>query len=362
MSLFRYNRFFLLFIFLGILLGKNTLHSQSLSVKVDSILQSNYPEEGSGIGFLIAKNGKAVYRKAYGLANLELNVPLSPESVFQIGSMTKQFTAVAILMLNDQGKLALTDQVSKYIPDYPNGDKIDIHHLLTHTSGIKDFTKIKAIREIATTDLSPKELVAFFKDEPVDFEPGSQFQYNNSGYVLLGYLIELISEKSYEDFIEQDIFQKLGMKDSRYANDSEVIRNRAYGYHQKGEWRNKMHISFNIPYASGALMSTLDDMLRWQNALNGSALLPQETLQKAFTPYSLNDGAAITYGYGWHIKEIGGTPTREHGGSIFGFKSMGVYFPEQDLYVLGFTNCDCISPTQLSRDIAELALTYYSAR
>lgn len=335
------------------------IYSQSLSDQVDSILQTNYPNEGTGIAFLIAKDGSPVYRKAFGTANLEFDIPLIPEAVFQIGSMTKQFTAVGILILEEQGKLSVIDPVTKYIPDYPNGENLMIHHLLTHTSGIKDFSKMKAIQDIASADLSPKELIDFFKEEPVDFEPGTQFQYNNSGYVLLGYIIELVSERTYAEFIEQEIFQKAGMKDSRYASDREIIKNRANGYHKRQEWSNKMHISFNIPYASGALMSTLDDMLLWQSALNGNQIVSEETLQKAFTAYPLNDGSFISYGYGWHIKEMNGEPTREHGGSIFGFKSMGVYFPVQDLYVLGLTNCDCISPTQITRDIAALALANF---
>lgn len=209
---------------------------------------------------------------------------------------------------------------------------------------------------IARTDQSPKEMVDFFKDEPVDFLPGEKFEYNNSGYVVLGYVMELVSGMSYEDFIEQRIFQKLGMRNSRYASDRELVKMRAYGYHDRNGYTNKMWVSLTIPYASGSLMSTVDDLLIWQNALNTDVLLKQETLQKAFTPGTLSNGEALTYGYGWHLKDFDGVPVREHGGSVFGFKSMGVYLPEQDIYVVGLSNCDCNSPTVITREIAKLAL------
>lgn len=336
------------------------LHAQQQQIehKTDSlILKTLNDPNGPGGVFMISQNGTPIYCKAFGKANLELDVNLNPESVFQLGSMTKQFTAIAILILEQQGKLNVKDAVSKYIPDYPGGDKINLHHLLTHTSGIKDFTKMKALKDIAQKEMSPKELVDFFKNEPIDFLPGEKFDYNNSGYVLLGYIIELVSGQSYENFIKTSIFEKAGMSHSRYASDRLVIANRAYGYQKKENgYVNKTNIHFSVPYASGALMSTANDLLKWQNALKNNTLLKAETAKKAFTTYKLNNGEAFTYGYGWHIKEINGTPDREHGGSVFGFKTMGVYLPEQDVYIIGLTNCDCNSPTQLTKDIAAMVL------
>lgn len=332
-------------------------YSQSLESKIDSIATTVFEgnNEPGGV-FLVAKNGKPIYRKAFGKANLELDAAMQPENVFQIGSMTKQFTAIAIMMLEEQGRLNVNDAISKYIPDYPHGNNISIHHLLTHTSGIKDFTKMKSIMTIAKKDLAPKDLVDFFKDEPVDFKPGEQFSYNNSGYVVLGYIIELVSGNTYEDFIEHNIFEKLKMDNSRYANDNEIVKNRAYGYHNRGTFRNKMYVSLSIPYASGSLMSTVDDMLKWQEAINTNVLVSQGTIDRMFTKYTLKNGEQFTYGYGWHLKNIDGLPTREHGGSIFGFKSMGVYVPGLDIYVIGFSNCDCNSPTKATRDIASIVI------
>lgn len=332
--------------------------TQSISTKIDSLLSDVFKDKnGPGGIIMVAKQGKPVYQKAFGKSNVELKVNLKTADVFQLGSMTKQFTAVAILQLEEQGKLSVNDVVSKFIPDYPNGNNITLHHLLTHTAGIKDFTKMKSLNQIAQKDLSPTEMIAFFKNEAVDFAPGEKFDYNNSGYFLLGYVIEIVSGEKYEDYIKKYIFDKAEMTNSRYANDVAVIKNRAYGYHKKENgYVNKSRISFNIPYSSGALMSTLDDMLKWQNSLNTNLLVNANTIKKAFSKYKLSNGDDFTYGYGWHIKDINATPTREHGGSIFGFKTMGVYIPSKDIYVLGFSNCDCNSPTQVTRDIAELVL------
>lgn len=348
----------LLLLFFITFYQSNITSAQSFETKIDSLIQTEFKDKnGPGGVFLVAKNGRAIYQKAFGKANLELDVNLTPESVFQIGSMTKQFTSIAILMLEEQGKLNVQNPISTYIPDYPAGNKITIHHLLTHTSGIKDFTKMKSLKDIAQKEMTPKMIVDFFKNEPVDFAPGEKFEYNNSGYVLLGYLIELVSGGTYEDFIKENIFKKVGMSQSFYATDRQVISKRAYGYHKKEYgYVNKSVINFSVPFSSGSLMSSANDMLKWQNALNQNLLLKAENVHRAFSKYKLNSGEMFTYGYGWHIKELNGTPVREHGGSIFGFKSMGVYIPSEDIYVLGLSNCDCNSPTQLTRDIATLAL------
>lgn len=342
---------------IAILAMHNTTYSQSLENQIDSVLTTVFKASNEpGAVFLVGKDGEPIYRKAFGQANIELGVDMTPENVFQIGSMTKQFTAMAIMMLEEQGKLNVNDAISNYIPDYPNGSNITIHHLLTHTSGIKDFTKMKTIMTIAKKDQTPKEMVDFFKNEPIDFKPGEQFSYNNSGYVVLGYIIEIVSGKTYEDFIEQNIFKKLAMNNSRYASDREIVKHRAYGYHNRGTFTNKMQVSLSIPYASGSLMSSVDDMLKWQEAINTNSLITEVSKKKVYTNYTLNNGEHINYGYGWHLKDIDGTPIREHGGSIFGFKSMGVYVPDLDIYVIGFSNCDCNSPTKATRDIASILI------
>lgn len=336
----------------------NSLFAQTFSTKIGSVIRTEFNDPNSPGGvFMVAQKGKILYQKAFGKANLELNADLNTDNVFELGSMTKQFTAVAVLILEEQGKLNVNDPVAKYIPDYPSGDKITIHHLLTHTSGIKDFTKMKSLSDIAQKDMTPKMMVDFFKNETVDFAPGEKFEYDNSGYVLLGYIIELVSGETYENFITTHIFKKAEMYHSYYASDRNVIPKRAYGYHKKSYgYVNKTEISFSVPFASGSLMSTLGDMLKWQNALNRNLLVNAKETTKAFGKYKLNNGQEFTHGYGWHIKEINGTPTREHGGSIFGFKTMAVYIPKDDIYVVGFSNCDCNSPTKIIGEIAATAL------
>ena len=347
-----------LFLIIAWIILLSPVYAQINEQKIDSLLSVLFKDkDGPGGAFLIAKGGQPIYQKAFGKANIELGVDMNIQNVFQLGSITKQFTAIAILMLEEADKLSTQDPVSKYIPDYPNGDKITIHHLLTHTSGIKDFTKMKSISQIAQKDLSPKELVDFFKNEPGDFLPGEKFEYNNSGYAILGYIIELTTKDTYEHYIQKNIFTKAGMTNSRYASDVAIIKNRAYGYQQKNnQYVNKTRISFNIPYASGSLMSTIGDMLKWQTALNQNTLLKASSSKKAFTAYQLNNGTSINYGYGWHINQINGFPSREHGGSVFGFKTMGIYLPQQDIYVIGLSNCDCNSPTQVTRDIAKILI------
>lgn len=329
--------------------------TQNLERNIDSLLQEKYPPNEPGASFLIAKGGNIVYKKAFGLSNLELNVAMNADNVFEIGSLTKQFTAVSILMLMEKGKLNLEDTITKYIPDYPTQEhRITIHHLLTHTSGIKNFTKVKGLSKIAKQDLTPLEFLDFFKNEPMDFAPGDEFKYSNSGYVLLGYIIEKITGQSYAEFVEEHIFKKLEMTSSQYASHGKIIPNRASGYHNRGGYTNRWAISFTLPYASGSLMSNVNDLFIWQEAINGNRLISKTTTEKLFTNYTLNNGEYINYGYGWHLKSINGMESREHGGSIFGFKSMGVYLPDENIYVIGLNNCDCNSPTKITRTIAEI--------
>ncbi|WP_264522805.1 serine hydrolase domain-containing protein [Flavobacterium sp. N502536] len=339
------------------LMGCSGLSAQSLETKMDQLIALKFKHENPGAVFLAVKKGKVVYRKAFGMANLEMGIQMQPEFVFEIGSMTKQFTAVAVLMLAEQGKLKLDDEITKFIPDYPtNGNTITLHHLLTHTSGIKDFTSMKAIKDIARRDLSPKELVDFFKNEPADFKPGEQYKYCNSGYVLLGYIIEIVSGQTYEAFVTQHIFKKTGMENTYYASHDKIIKNRVSGYRDREEYVNANYISFSIPYASGSILSTVDDLLNWQYAINANTLLNPSSTKKAFVNYTLNNGTNIDYGYGWHLEKVKDKIVREHGGSIFGFKSMGVYEPEEQIYVVGLSNCECNSPTSITKDIASLLM------
>ncbi len=331
--------------------------AQTFEARADQVMAAQYKPGGPGAAILVAKDGKPIYRKAFGKANLELNIPMTPENVFELGSITKQFTAVAILMLMEEGKLSLSDEITRFIPDYPTqGKKITVHHLLNHTSGIKSYTDMASFRKLARTDMTPMELINAFKNEPMDFDPGEQWRYNNSGYILLGYIIEKVSGKSYENFIEENIFRKLGMTHSWYGSKGEIIPKRASGYQPAaGGFANADYLSMTLPYAAGSLMSTVDDMLIWNQAIHNNKLVTKENRQKAFTNYALNNGEPMNYGYGWGPNEINGNPSVEHSGGIFGYTTMGIYLPAENLYVIVLTNNSAVSPGDVAIKIAALA-------
>ncbi|SDS15783.1 CubicO group peptidase, beta-lactamase class C family [Polaribacter sp. KT25b] len=335
----------------------NVSQAQSLASKIDKILTNQFKNNETGVSALVAKDGKVLYRKAFGKANLELDVDMTSDNVFEIGSITKQFTSVSILMLLEEGKLSLDDEITKFIPDYPtNGNKITIHHLLTHTSGIKSYTSMQSFGEIATIDKTPLEFINFFKNEPMDFDPGEKYLYNNSAYFILGYIIEKVSGISYEKFLQERIFDKINMKSSYYGSHTKLIKNRASGYEKGADFVNAQYISLTLPYAAGSIMSTVDDMLKWQTAITNNVFVKKETIAKAFTNYTLNNGDKINYGYGWSLDELNDVPTIEHGGAIPGYLSMGVFVPSENVYVILFSNCGCQSPTNTALEIAALAI------
>lgn len=326
-------------VLIALLLSINLVSAQHIEKQIDAIFTEVYPDNAPGAIVLIAQDDKVIYRKAFGMANLELNVRMNPEHVLELASITKQFTSVAILMLMEQGELDLQDPLSKYISAYPKGDQITIHHLLNHTSGIKSYTDIPGFRQMARTDMTPIEIIDKFKDLPMDFDPGERYAYNNSAYILLGYIIEEVSGMSYEDYIQMNIFEKLGMKNSYYGSRSRIIPNRANGYQPSGEsYKNAEYLSMTLPYAAGSLMSTVDDMFLWSKAIHHNTLISERSKQLAFTNYTLNNGKNINYGYGWGINELAGFTSIEHTGGIFGFTTSGIYIPEKNIYSIVLTN------------------------
>ena len=331
--------------------------SQSLESKIDDLLNSSYKTNEPGATALVARNGEVIYRKAFGNSNLELDVEMIPENVFEIGSITKQFTAVSILMLLEQGKLSLDDEITKFLPEYPtHGKTITIHHLLTHTSGIKSYTNMQSFGEVVRKDMTPIEMIDFFKNEPMEFDPGEKYNYNNSGFFILGYIIEHISGMTYTEFLQENIFNPLNMTSSYYGSHTKLIENRASGYQENNGFANAIYISLSLPYAAGSIMSNVDDMLKWQTAINSNTLVKRETIKKAFTNYTLNNGEPINYGYGWSRNDLNGIPSIEHGGGIPGYTTMGIYVPSEDVYVIILTNCGCNSPSGVATKIAALAI------
>ncbi len=340
-----------------ILLIPNIGFAQKYEKQFDEMLNAQFSADEPGATALVAIDGKIVYHKAFGMANLELDVRMEPDMVFEIGSITKQFTAVAILMLMEQGKLKLDDDITKFIEDYPtHGHKITIHHLLNHTSGIKSYTSLESWVPVWRKDFEPAGLIDLFKNEPMDFAPGEEWRYNNSAYFILGYIIEKASGQSYEQFIESNIFKPLGMNASRYGSHSEIIKKRASGYQNNGTYVNAEYLSLTQPYAAGSLMSTVEDLFIWNRAIRSNKLVKKESIALAFTNYQLNNGEQTNYGYGWGINEIKGSQTLEHSGGIFGYVTNSIYLPDEDVFVAIYSNCDCNDPGTVSTKMAAIAI------
>ena len=316
--------------------------SQDLAAYADQIFSAAYPADQPGAAVLVVKDGQTVLRKGYGLANVELGVPVSPDMVFEIGSVTKQFTAAAILLLQERGQLRVEDDITKYLTDYPtHGEKVTVEHLLNHTSGIPSYTGMPEWLPRVREDMTLDTLIALFKDKPFDFKPGAEWRYNNSGYILLGAIIEKVSGKSYEQFVEEELFAKAGMKASRYGHQEEVVPRRATGYSRDASGlRNAKYLSMTQPYAAGSLMSTVDDLVAWGRALSSGAIVGKTSLDRMTSPAKLPSGLSTQYAYGLGIGEHAGRRILQHGGGIFGFVSYLAGAPETGLYVAILSNND----------------------
>ncbi len=343
------------------------LAAQTQSAGADSgalyeeVLRSAYPVDQPGATALVARGAEIEYLGAAGMASLELGVPLAPDMVFEIGSITKQFTAAAIMMLAEEGKLSIDDPITRHLPDYPAyGDGITIEHLLTHTSGIFSYTNIdEYMMSEIRKDIPVAELIDVFKDLPVEFAPGERWKYSNSGYVLLGAIIESASGLSYEEFLRTRIFEPLGLKHTSYGSHSRIIPNRAAGYTRlEGEYINAPFLSMTQPYSAGALMSTVEDLHVWNRALFGGRVVSGESLQRMTTPYVLSGGDTTAYGYGLGVREVRDRHAIGHGGGIFGYVTDAVYVPEEDVFVAVFSNNTGIDvgPGFVATKLAAIAL------
>jgi CubicO group peptidase (beta-lactamase class C family) len=282
---------------------------------------------------LVAENGKVIYKKGFGLANMEWNIPNTPETRFRLGSITKQFTATLILQLVEQGKIKLDGKLSDYLPDYRKdvGEKVTIHQLLTHTSGIPSYTGLPGfIRDVSRNPYAVDEFVKKFASNDLEFEPGSKFSYNNSGYFLLGAIIEKITGRPYEQVIKEKIFEPLGMKNSGYDHAATILEKRASGYIKTRDgYLNAPYLDMSLPYAAGSLYSTVEDLFLWDQALYTDRLLSEQSKAVMYKPYLQN------YAYGWVITKakLGSGPETVtsigHNGGINGFNTLLVRYPEQ---------------------------------
>lgn len=334
------------------------MSDEDLAKAINETLTQSYKPNEPGAAVIVVKDGKVLFRKGYGMANLELGVPVEPDMVFRLGSITKQFTAVAVLMLAEQGKLSLSDEITRFLPDYPTkGHKITVEHLLNHTSGIKSYTSMPEWLALWRKDTTVKELIDLFKDQPMDFAPGEKWSYNNSGYFLLGAIIEKASGQTYQDFVEKNIFAPLGMKHSYYDNTSRIIPRRVTGYSKGSEgFRNAAYLSMFQPFAAGSLMSSVDDLALWDAALYTDKLVKQESLKRAWTASLLTNKRSAHYGYGWSLSSYEDRALIEHSGGINGFATYAVRVPDQRTYVAILTNRDWMSPGLVGFKIAALTI------
>jgi len=332
----------------------------AIAVRIDRAIAPFFDARSPGATVIVVKDGKTVLRRAYGLANTATGEALRPEMVLRLGSITKQFTSAAILMLAEEGKLALDDDITKHLPDYPTrGKRVTIEHLLTHTSGIVSFTSKPAEEGKAMRDMSVTSMIDSFKDDPLDFEPGTEFRYNNSGYFLLGAIIEKVSGTGYADFLAQRIFVPLGMKDTAYEGHARRRAPVAAG-HSRAEngYDYAAPLSMSQPYAAGALVSTVDDLARWDAAISAGRLLTPASWRRAFTSWRLNDGKPTGYGYGWEVGKVQGQAMVGHGGAINGFTGFALRIPERKVYVAVLSNGDSgpANPQLVARKAAAVAL------
>jgi len=333
---------------------------------VDALFNSVVKSDSAGAAVLVAQNGRVQFEKGYGLADLEKHVAATPETKFRIGSITKQFTAAAILKLQEEGKLSVNDKLSKFIPDYPRGDEVTIHHLLTHTSGIHSYTSKPEFLESVTAPAKAEEHIQSFKNDPYDFDPGKKWLYNNSGYFLLGYIIEKVSGESYGDFLRKKFFEPLAMKNTGVHSSTAVLEHEALGYQfENGKFKKALNWDMSKAGGAGALYSTVDDLHRWNEGVFNGKVLKEPTLKAAFTPVVTGDDDTAQpkesgYGYGWSIYKQRGLQEIAHGGGLNGFVSYLLRAPKKNLTVAVLANCSPsppgVDPTGLAHDVAELYL------
>lgn len=326
--------------------------AQDLAPKFDEYL-GEITKQGRFTGsVLVSRDGKEIFSKGYGLANAEFDIPNTPNTKFRLGSVTKQFTAVSILLLQERGKLSVQDSVCKFFDTCPEAWKeVTVHHLLTHTGGLPNFTNFPDYTKTMMIPTSMESLIARFKDKPLDFKPGEKWNYSNSGYVTLGYIVEKVAGESYESFVRKNVFDPLKMTNTGYDHHETILKNRATGYSLgKGLKVNSLPIDMTIPHGAGALYSTVEDLFLWNEALFSDKLLSAKSREAMMTP--VKNG----YGYGIGMNEQLKRKTVSHSGGINGFSTILVRFPEEKITIVVLRNADYGSPNpgKVALDLAAI--------
>jgi CubicO group peptidase (beta-lactamase class C family) len=338
------------------------ISDSAASQKVDTYVNGEIRSEKiPGLALAVIRDGKIIKAQGFGFSNVELNVPVKPETVFQTGSVGKQFTATAVMMLVEEGKVSLDDKITKYFPESPAAWKdITVRHLLTHTSGIPDYGSESKKMVDLHVDYTEDKLVRRFTEFPLDFPPGSKWSYSNSGYVILGVLIHRVSGKFYGDFLEDRVFHPLHMDATHIISEADIVPNRSAGYRLvKGELKNQEWVAPKLnTTADGALYTNILDMAKWDAALTQQTLLKKSSYQEMYTPVRLNDGKTYAYGFGWAIGTSNGHPLIEHSGSWQGFHMSFSRYPTDKLSVVVFTNLDSehSNPIKIGHEVAAIYL------
>jgi CubicO group peptidase (beta-lactamase class C family) len=325
---------------------------QAISSKFEEYMNACVKVDHFSGAVLVSKDGETVFANAYGFANAEHQVPNTTKTKFRLGSMTKQFTAMAILILQERGKLKVDEPVGKYLDDAPKAwEGVTLHHLLTHTGGVASYTDDPGYPKKMAMPETVKSMIARFRDKPLDFKPGEKFHYSNSGYFLLGAVIEKVSGKSYEAFLKEAIFDPLGMNDTGYDHPMTVLPGRASGYTLAGcGLQNAEYLDMAQPYAAGSLYSTVVDLARWDQALRDGKLISKDSYAKLYNPVK-ND-----YAYGWVVSTVKGRKEVHHGGGINGFVTEILRYPDQKLCIVVLCNVLPMNPGRVAHDLASVAL------
>ena len=307
---------------------------------------------------LVRKGDQVLLREGFGLADVENGVPMTADKVLPLASVTKQFTAFAVLQLVQAGNLQLDQPVGDVLAGLPPTlARVSLRQLLTHTSGVKNISKIAESRAARRNEATVDELIAYFKDLPLEFEPGSRFEYSNSNYILLTRVIETASGSSYADYMQKAVFAPLSMSATRFGSHTELVPGRAHGYRMvKGKLQNADFISMTQPQGAGALISTVDDLNRWHAALSEGRLVEKALMEQAFSKVSLKDGSRMPYGFGWMVSQIQGEASNEHSGFINGFSTYTLRMPEKKIFVTVLTNSEQFWPDDFAVELAAIAL------
>ena len=329
--------------------------------RIDSIVTAELARNHvPGASVAVVSRGEVIVAKGYGLANVETGTATSAETIYRIGSLTKQFTALGIMQLVEQGKIGLDEAITRYLPDFPTqGHKVTIRHLLTHTSGIHNYTALgpKVWNETFRLDQTSDQMIALFKDVPFDFNPGEQYSYSNSAFYLLGVVIEKVSGLPYPRYLKERILEPLGLRSTSYCDNQAIVPHRSQGYELSGtDVVNSAPISMTTPGAAGAICSTVLDLAAWQRGFNEAKRIKPASRDAMRTPATLNSGKKTSYGFGLGVGEFEGHQLVNHSGGVNGFISWLGNFPNDDLIIAVLTNTGSGPAPRIGQLIARVML------